>query len=67
MKTRVSLLIIGFVETINHKDHKIIFCAIGAHHQNGIIKNENKMLTLYDWTLLLHAICHWPQMIDTIF
>ena len=36
----------AFLESINKKDQKIIFCAFGAHHQNGIIENKNKMLTL---------------------
>ena len=27
----------SFLESINNKDQKITFCAVGAHHQNGII------------------------------
>jgi hypothetical protein len=57
----------GFLDEVNRKDQKITFCAIGAHHQNEIIKNKNKMLTLLACTLLLHGICMWPQMIDTMF
>ena len=57
----------SFLESINKKDQKITFCAVGAHHQNGIIENKNKMLTLSARTLLLHAIRHWPQMIDSMF
>ncbi len=57
----------GFLDEVNRKDQKIIFCAIGAHHQNGLIKNKNKMLTLSARTLLLHGICMWLQMIDTMF
>jgi hypothetical protein len=29
----------GFLDEVNRKDKKITFCTIGAHHQNGIIKN----------------------------
>lgn len=29
---------------------------VGAHHQNGIIENKNKQLTLGARTLLLHGI-----------
>jgi hypothetical protein len=36
----------GFLDEVNCKDQKITFCAVGAHHQNGIIKNKNKMLAL---------------------
>jgi hypothetical protein len=55
------------MEEVNHKDQKITFCGVGAHHQHGIIKNKNKMLTLSVRTLLLHGIRMWPQMIDTMF
>jgi hypothetical protein len=57
----------GFLDKVNRKDQKINFCAVGAHHQNGIIENKNKMLTLAARTLLLHGIQMWPQMIDTMF
>ena len=57
----------SFLESINKKDKKINFCAVGAHHQNGIIENKNKILTISARTLLLHAICHWPQIIDLMF
>ena len=50
----------SFIKSINKKDQNITFCAVGAHHQNGIIENKNKMLTLSARTLLLHAIHHWP-------
>ena len=36
----------GFIDAINTKDQKITFCGVGAHHQNGIIENKNKMLIL---------------------
>ena len=57
----------GFLDEVNRKAQKITFCAVGAHHQNGIIENKNKMLTLSAQTLLLHGIRMWPQMIDTMF
>jgi hypothetical protein len=57
----------SFMEEVNRKDQKITFCSVGAHHQNGIIKNKNKMLTLSACTLILHGILMWPQMIDTMF
>jgi hypothetical protein len=46
----------GFLDEVNQKDQKITFCAVGAHHQNGIFENKNKMLTLSAKTLLLHGI-----------
>jgi len=56
-----------FLKSINDHDQKITFCGIGAHHQNGIIENKNKMLTIGARTLLLHGMRRWPQMIDTMF
>ena len=57
----------GFREDINAKDQKITFCGVGAHHQNGIIENKNKILTQGARTLLLHGMRMWPQMIDSMF
>ena len=57
----------GFIDAITTKDQKIIFCGVGSHHQNGIIENKNKMLTLGDRTLLLHGMQMWPTMIDSMF
>ena len=53
----------GFVEAINSKDQKTTFCGVGAHHQNGIVENKNKLLTNGARTLLLHGIRNWPQMV----
>jgi hypothetical protein len=57
----------GFLGEVNQKEQKITFRAVGAHHQNDIIENKDKMLTLSAPTLLLHGIRMWPQMIDTMF
>jgi hypothetical protein len=57
----------GFHQDITDKGQSITFCGVGAHHQNGIIKNRNKQLTFGACTLLLHSMHHWPQMVDTMF
>ena len=57
----------GFHKDINDKGQEITLCGVGAHHQNRIIENCNKKLTLGTRTLLLHGMRHWPQMIDTLF
>ena len=54
----------GFVDAVNIKSQKLIFCGLVVHHQNGIIENKNKVLTTGAQTLLLHGIKMWPQMID---
>ena len=56
-----------FVDAVNTKSQKLTFCGVGAHHQNGIIENKNKILTTGARTLLLHGIRMWLQMIDDMF
>ncbi|EJK58187.1 hypothetical protein THAOC_21711, partial [Thalassiosira oceanica] len=57
----------GFHQACDVLDQKLTFCAVGAHHQNGLIENRNKQLTLGARTLLLDGMRKWPQMIDTMF
>ncbi|KAL7532041.1 hypothetical protein ACHAXR_004390 [Thalassiosira sp. AJA248-18] len=57
----------GFIDSINDSDQKITFCDVGAHHQNGIVENKNKILTQGARTLLLHGMRMWPQMVDEMF
>ncbi len=57
----------GFYKDIDDKGQEITFCGVGAHHQNGIIENRNKQLTLGACTLLLHDMRHWPHMVDSLF
>ena len=57
----------GFIDAINKKYEKTTFCGVGAHHQNGIVKNKNRILTTGERTLLLHDVIMWPQMIDGMF
>ena len=42
------------------------FCAVGAHHQNGIAEANIKKFTLAARTTLLHAKRHWPEAITTM-
>ena len=35
----------GFIDAVNGKYQKLTFCGVGAHHQNGIIENKNRILT----------------------
>ena len=57
----------GFIDAINTKDQKLKFCGVGAHHQNGIIENKNKMLTLGACNTLLNGMWMWPTIIDSMF
>ena len=57
----------GFHQDITNKGQSITFCGVGVHHQNVIIENRNKQLTLGVRTLLFYGMHHWPQMVDTMF
>jgi hypothetical protein len=45
----------GFQQEIKDSNQKITYCAAGAHHQNGIVEQQIKEITLISRTLLLHA------------
>jgi hypothetical protein len=49
----------GFQQAIKEASQMITFCAVGTHHQNGIIKWQIKELTLILRTLILHAKRDW--------
>ena len=51
----------GFQKAVKDANQSITFCAVGAHHQNGIVERRIKELTLVSRTLLLHAKRHWPD------
>ena len=56
----------GFRDSVNECHQTITYCAVGAHHQNGIVERRIKELTLIGRTLLLHAVRHWPGYITTM-
>lgn len=51
-------VVAGFQQAIKESNQKITYCAVGAHHQNGIVERRIKELTLIFRTLLLHAKQH---------
>jgi hypothetical protein len=55
-----------FQQAVKEASQTITLCAVGAHHQNGIIEQRIKELTLILGTLLLHAKRHWPDYITTM-
>jgi hypothetical protein len=56
----------GFKKAIKVANQIITFYAVRAHHQNGIVKQQIKELTLIYWTLLLHVKRYWPNYITTM-
>ena len=57
---------IAFREDCKKSKQKLTFCGVGAHHQNGVIENHIKLLSLNSRTILLHAKRMWPEMISTM-
>ena len=56
----------SFRDAVKMAHQTIDFCAVGAHHQNGIIERHFQTLSSKAKTLLLHAKRHWPSMITVI-
>ena len=56
----------GCQQAVKDCNQKITYCAVGAHHQNGIVERRIKELTLISRALLLHAKRHWPDYVTTM-
>ncbi len=56
----------GFQQAIKKASQTITFFAVGIHHQNGIVEQRIKELTLILRTIFLHAKRHWPDYITTL-
>ena len=56
----------GFKEDCKRCSQNISFCAVGAHHQNGIAEAGIKRFTLSARTSLLHAKRLWPEAVTTM-
>jgi len=42
----------------------LTFCGVDAHHQNGIAERYIRTITEHARTMLIHAILHWPDIIQ---
>ena len=56
----------SFRDSVRAAQQTIDFCAVGAHHQNGLIKRHFQTLATRTRTILLHAKRHWPAMIAVL-
>ena len=56
----------SFRDEVQSSQQRITFCAVGAHHQNGIVERHIGILTHGSRTGLLHAQRRWPEAIGTI-
>lgn len=55
-----------FVDHCHANNQTIDFCAVGAHHQNGIVERSIRDLTDNARTILIHAIRMWPEFITVM-
>ena len=56
----------GFRNTFSEAVQTVGFCDIGAHHQNGIVENNIRLLTRCERTSLLRTKKRWPQIFTTV-
>ena len=56
----------SFRDSVRAAQQTIDFCAVGAHHQNGLIERHFQTLATRTRTILLHAKRHWPAMIAVL-
>ena len=55
-----------FQDALDDTDQTITFCAVGAHHQNGLAEREIRTMTEGSRANLLHAQRRWPAAIGSI-
>ena len=55
----------GFHRAAQESNQHITLYEVGGHHKNGIFERKINELTLIARTLLLNAICHWPNYTTT--
>ena len=54
-----------FMEDLDKNNQDITFCAVGAHHQNGVAERHIRTLVERARTLLLHAATRWTDGLAT--
>ena len=55
-----------FRDAVDDDGQTISYCAVGAHHQNGIVERHVGTLTHGARTNLLHAQRRWPEAVGSI-
>jgi hypothetical protein len=55
-----------FRDDVSNSNQTISYCAVGAHHQNGLVERHIGTLTHGARTNLLHAQRRWPEAIGSI-
>ena len=55
-----------FLQDIKDNAQQIIFCGVGAHHQNGIAEKKIRDLVKNARTQLIQAMHLWPGVIKKV-
>ena len=55
-----------FKDDLKLNAQSISFCAVNAHHQNGVVERKIQSLTSTARTMILHAERQWPEAISSI-
>lgn len=55
-----------FRDDLDANDQAITFCAVGVHHQNGLVERHIQTLSRGARASLLHAKRHWDEAVGTI-
>ena len=50
----------SFVQSVHTANQQIMYCGVGAHHQNGIVEKRIRDITEQARKMLLHAHSKWP-------
>jgi hypothetical protein len=56
-----------FRESCTRNKQQLSFCGVDAHHQNGIAERSIRTITEQARTMLIHAMIHWPEIIQESF
>ena len=56
----------SFRDAVQQAQQMIDFCAVGDHHQNGLVERHFQTLSTEARTILLYAKRYWPAMITVI-
>ena len=56
----------SFKDEVYKANQTIKYCAVGAHHQNGIIERKIGTMSSATRILLMHAMRNWPEMISNV-
>ena len=54
-----------FREALEKGQQSVRYCAVGAHHQNGVAERAIGTITEHARAMMLHAASSWPECVDS--